>query len=166
MDKYAFIEEVYHKLTNAFMKNINDTNKEMLSNKYKEYLHQQYDKYFFEANNTFDGLNKIAVFCVEKEKTVNLGKSPDAKYAFLIKDESYEKLQEISFEIFGLATAKHNGENVDISLTEDEYVEKLTKYLDNVSELFRYSAEKIYSDAVIELRFIFEGSKEISFRLH
>ena len=46
------------------------------------------------------------------------------------------------------------------------YVEKLTKYLDNVSELFRYSAEKIYSDAVIELRFIFEGSKEISFRLH
>ena len=162
MDKHAFVNNLYNKITEAFVKNVNDQEKEMMSKAYIEYLHNSYDTLFDSSGeNDYDA---IATVCVKKEKTIHLDIDVLAKKAFLFPDSEFLKLQDVSFEIAEVARLKKLGEDYILSKTKDEYIKLLNDCLYSVDELFKYSAERLFSEAIMDISYIFGDTDIQSFR--
>ncbi len=167
MDKSAFINNVYQKLCDAFVSGCDFENEEEVIQAYLRYLHKQYDRYFDEVTET--EFNKIAVFCVKKEKITNLSKNQDEKIAIVFPDINYLALEDLCFEIVGLARRKKGGDLNFLPTTQNqynEYIERLDALFNLISPRFKYTAEKILSEALVELDYIFSEFSETSFRMH
>lgn len=161
MDKLSFISEVYEQITEVFLRGFSDDLYEKAQKAYLEWLHQEYDKYFMNA--TDDELNTVASMCAKKEKIIHLDKSVEAKCAFLFPDENYEKLELLSLEIATLIRDKK--EKRSINKSKEEYLAELKQLFSSVTEDFKYSAEKMYSEAILDLRCLYDDEKkEYSFR--
>lgn len=166
MDRTTYINNVYKKLCDAFVRDCDPKENDKLSIAYLKYLHEQYDRYFEEVPAEEKEWNRVAVFCVKKEKVVNLTKTSAAKTAFLFPDESYVKLESLSLEIARCAAEKRNGTMCANRISKEEYEKKLNLLLNSVSELYKYSAEKMYSEAMVDLGYVFDGNDDFSFRQH
>lgn len=166
MERHSYVMNVYQKLCDVFVRGCNSQVENKMRDAYMAYLHTQYDCYFEEASSTEPELNKVAVSCVNREKMINLCKDENAKMAFLFPDENYIKLESLSLAIFQLASSKKNGAPIEDKKTKDDYVSELNKLFESVSPMFKYSAERLISEALVELNYIFEGSKSQSFRQH
>lgn len=163
MDGNAFINNLYNKINEVFLKNIDDKNKATYSEAYLKYLHSTYDSLFSDAieGNDYDA---IASVCVKKEKIIHLELSASDKQAFLFPDESFVQLQNLSFEIAALARAKKTGERYELSKSKEEYIEKLNSYANGVAPLFKYSAERVLSEALMDIAFVYDDADIQSFR--
>lgn len=157
------MNEVYEKLVDSFVKNIREDVKKNAMDKYLEYLHESYDFYFQNAKEL--DFNAVASFCIKKEKVTHLDISEDAKMAFLFPDEIYIELEKIAFEIAHFADKKKKGEVINDHRSLDEYLELLDNLNSNISKRFRFSADRIYSDAIVDLKYIFEDESIESLRL-
>lgn len=157
------MDEVYNELMVAFLLNVSADNKVTLREKYLEYLHKSYDSYFNNANE--GDMNSIAAFCVKREKITHLDISEDAKMAFLNPDENYSELERVAFEIAHIANKKKKDGILDVHMDLDEYIRLLETLNSKISKRFRFSADRVYSDAIVDLKYIFEDESIESLRL-
>lgn len=162
MDGIAFVENVYEKITEVFLQNINRDNIEKAKEAYLSYLHKTYDKLFQDAHAS--GLDSVAALCVKKEKIIHLGLDEAAKIAFLFPDQNFLSLQALSFEIAGLARSKKLGEQQTLPKGRDEYISELKTISLLVSEPFKYSADRLLSEAFMDINYLFGAENEQSFR--
>ena len=162
MEKFARVEDFYNEVIKAFVNNVSNENKERFAEAYRKYLHDHYDEYFSEAGeNDFDN---IAMMCISGEKVTNISKSELDKGAILFPDKEYLLLENISLELAHFARLKKQGKKINISKSKEEYRKALTEQFEKVGELFRYSAEKMLSEAILDLEFIFGREFFGSFR--
>lgn len=162
MERNASITELYSKVTEAFLRNIEEKDKEAASKAYLEYLHSSYDSLF--SSSPEENFNSVASVCVRKEKMIHIDLNAESKMAFLFPDKAFLSLQEMSFEIAELAQAKKTGAEYSLSKTKQEYLDELNAYADKVSPSFKYSSERILSEALMDLSFLFDDDSIQSFR--
>ena len=163
MEKHAvFIEELYGEVTKAFLANVSEENKKRFGEAYVVYLHRQYDEYFVNIDET--RLNSVAMTCVTREKLINIPKKEMDKKAFLFPDPEYLALEQISLEIGDFAKSKKSGAHIDVIKTKEEYSNILHQHFAKVSDLFKFTAEKVLSEAILDLEYIFGNGESRSFR--
>ena len=162
MEQNAFITDLYSKIVEAFLRNIDEMNKDAASKAYLKYLHSSYDSLF--SGSSEDGFNAVASVCVKKEKMIHIDLNKESKMAFLFPDESFLVLQDLSFEIAEQAQAKKTGKEYKLSKTKEEYVKELKAIADKVSSPFKYSSERVLSEALMDLSFLFDDKGVQSFR--
>lgn len=162
MDESALINNLYNKMCEAFLKNIEMQDREQVSEAYMEYLHKSYDSLF--KSNTEKDFDTVAYVCVKKEKIIHLNLDAAAKKAFLFPDKEFMILQDLSFEIAGIARSKKLGKDYHIDKTKEEYIGMLNEHAGKVSESFKYSAEHLLSETLMDLEFLFDDSSGQSFR--
>ena len=163
MEKSARIEAFYSEVVAAFVKDVSADNKETFGEAYRRYLHRRYDEYFDAAEDS--AFDRIATMCVLREKATSLAKREADKQAMLFPDEEYIKLEELSLEVGRMARVKKNGGQAEPSKSREEYETELNRQFEKVSELFKYTAQTMLSEALLDLRYIFEGGEAFSFRL-
>ena len=162
MERFTLIDNVYTKLTDVFLGNIQMEKRETAREAYLAYLHRTYDSYFKTcAENELDS---VATMCVKKEKIVHLKKSAEEKMAFLFPDDFYIQLESISFELAELAAKKKDGKEYKTEKSKEEYLGQMKMLYDKVSEAFRYSADRVYSEGILDLDFLFVEEDKRSFR--
>lgn len=162
MERFTLIDNVYTKLTDVFLENIQVEKKETTRDAYLAYLHRTYDLYFKKcAENELDS---VATMCVKKEKIVNLKKSVEEKLAFLFPDDFYIQLENISFELAEIAAKKKDGKEYNIEKSKEAYLDQMKMLYDKVSEAFRYSADRVYSEGILDLEYLFGEEDKRSFR--
>lgn len=162
MERNAFITELYDKVTEAFLRNIEEKDKASASKAYIDYLHSSYDSLF--SSSTEENFNSVASVCVRKEKMIHIGLNTESKMAFLFPDQAFLSLQELSFEIAELAKAKKTGREYSVIKTKQEYLDELNAYAGKISPSFKYSAERILSEALMDISFLFDDESIQSFR--
>lgn len=162
MDKSAFITQLYSKVNEAFLRNMDEKDRPAASEAYLDYLHKAYDDFISSVKES--QLNKAAMVCVNKEKTLHLELSAEAKQAFLFPDPSFLRLQDLSFEIAGLASAKKRGEAFQPERTKEEYLDQLREYEQKTAPAFQHSAARMLSEALMDIRYIFDDDSAQSFR--
>ena len=161
MDESA-MTNLYNKLCEAFLINIDNQDKAKVSEAYIEYLHNSYDSLF--KSNAEKSFDNVAYVCVKKEKTIHFNLDAAAKKAFLFPDKEFVILQELSFEIAGIARSKKLGKEYRIDKTKEEYIRMLNDHADKVTESFKYSAERLLSESLMDIEYIFDDSNGQSFR--
>lgn len=162
MEQNALIAELYSKVTEAFLRNIEEKDKASASKAYIDYLHSSYDSLF--SNSPEESFNSVASVCVRKEKMIHIDLNAEAKLAFLFPDQAFLSLQELSFEIAELAKAKKTGREYSLSKTKEEYLDKLNACAEKISPSFKYSSERILSEALMDISFLFDDESIQSFR--
>ena len=162
MERSSFVNDVYAKITDVFLTDIPVEKQADVKTAYLQFLHDSYDRYFDEAPES--GWNNVARMCVQREKIVNLAKTADAKLAMLFPDAAYLTLEAVSLELAGLAAKKKNKQSYTIPKSKEDYREALDTQNAAVSERFRYSAERVYSEALVDLEFLFGEEEIFSFR--
>ena len=156
MSKSNLNLEVYEALCQRFAEGISEEKKEEFCSAYLAFLHKEYDSDF--ENATEEKVEGIACYCVKKEKLLRLSMTEDDKQAFLFPDEVYLELESICVELIGAARQKQDGENVCMSASYDEYYSRMKEKFSNVSELFRFTAERMLSEGILALNYIFKDS--------
>lgn len=162
MERNAFIDDLYRKISDVFIRNIDDQKKDAVSNEYLKYLHSSYDSLFDDSDEK--DFDSIASVCVKKEKIIHLDLDETSKMAFLFPDAEFLLLQNLSFEIAGIARAKKLCDDYVINRTKQEYIKELNEHADKVSEVFKYSAESILSEALMDVEYVFGDNNSQSFR--
>ncbi|MBQ6980313.1 MAG: hypothetical protein IJQ07_06680 [Clostridia bacterium] len=163
MERFDRIEEVYNAIIKVFIKNVTADKQSKFSEAYRKYLHNQYDKYFNE--NEESGFNNIANMCVSREKITNINKTEIEKEAMLFPDKEYIALENISLELEQIARLKKNGNTVNLQKRKEDYLKELKYHFAKVSSLFKYTAEKMLSEAILDLEYIFNDKEAHSFRM-
>lgn len=162
MERNALIQEVYDALCKKFLRNIPSDKQSTFQVAYIKFLHNEYDKFF--DNMQDDNFNDVACFCVRKESLLRDDMSLNDKCAFLFPDEDYRKFECLCLEIAGMARKIKENKSFIPELSQKEYSEKLNSLFNCVSELFKYTAEKLLSDALLDLETIFNNSQISSFK--
>lgn len=162
MERNAFITELYNKVTEAFLRNIEEKDRASASKVYIDYLHSSYDSLF--SGTTEENLNSVASMCVRKEKMIHIDLNAESKMAFLFPDQAFLSLQELSFEIAEMAKAKKTGREYSVIKSKQEYLNELNTYADKTSSLFKYSAERVLSEALMDISYLFDDENIQSFR--
>ena len=162
MDADAFEANVYKKICEVFVKNIDDQEKREVSTAYIKYLHKTYDSMFEESKDT--DYDAVASVCVKKEKLIHLELDATSKKAFLFPDEKFLALQDLSFEIAEIARSKKMGNEIDLNRSKEEYIELLNACVDSVSDTFKFSAERLLSESLMDVAYIFDEDSAQSFR--
>ena len=165
MEDFVMIEkeEIFEKLAECFAENVSEENKDAFSRRYKEMLSDQYDGFFEGIKNEAE-LRAAALMCVRCEKLISIGLNENAKRAKLFPDEKYKQLECLSFEIAALARDKKQGKEIAPKKSQAQYEEELGALFDEVSSLFRRTALKQYSEAMVDLSYIFGEDDKLSFR--
>lgn len=163
MEKHAvFIDDFYNEVVKAFVFNVSEENKKSFGDAYKVYLHNHYDEYFEKVDE--NGLNSVAMMCVSREKIINIPKKEMDKKAMLFPDPEYVALERISLEIAGIAKSKKCGSEYVVTKTAEEYTGMLKAHFNKTSDLFRFTAERMLSEALLDLEYIFGDGESRSFR--
>ena len=160
MVRDSYVMNVYEKICEKFCENIPAEMKDSVTKKYTEYLRKTYDAYFSKASD--EGLPQEAAFCAKKESVVNLKKSCDEKIAWLFPDEQYLKLESLSLEICSYVREKISLS--EIKRTKEDFLSELDELYKSVSSQFKYSADRMYSEALLDLESLFGNSETISLR--
>ena len=103
--------------------------------------------------------------CVTREKIISINKTEEEKNAKLFPDPEYLALENISLEIARIALLKKKGKDVGVVKSKSEYSDSLNAHFEKVSDLFKYSAEKMFSEAMLDLEYIFGDGRISSFRI-
>lgn len=162
MDRLSFINSVYEKISDRFVRDVSDANAPRLKEAYLSYLHNAFDAMFQKAGD--NELEQIASICAGKEKLLHLDLDEEAKIAFLFPDEQYLRLEQISLEIAAQARAKKKGQQVTPARTKEEYLSEISDLMENISERYQYTARRIYSETVVDLVYLFDDESIQSFR--
>lgn len=162
MERLALIEEVYSELCKKFLREVPQEKHTEFQTAYLQFLHSKYDRHFEEA--AADELNNVACFCVKTEKLLRDNMSLNDKTAMLFPDEKYIEFENLCLEISAIARSVLLGQDVKISSTYEQYKKMLNERYDKVSELFKYTAGKLLSDALVDLECIFNDSQKRSFK--
>ena len=91
-------------------------------------------------------------------------KSVEEKLAFLFHDDFYIQLENISFELAEIAAKKKDGKEYNIEKSKEAYLDQMKMLYDKVSEAFRYSADRVYSEGILDLEYLFGEEDKRSFR--
>ena len=126
------INGIYNNSINSVLKDIEETEKEILMASYKRYLVDSYADTLDEDDNIEQ---VIALYSVMEIKKWNK-KSPDEKKSLLIQDENYKKLYELSNIGY-----KHANRKILLLQTHQEYIpsineEQARKYIQEMEELY------------------------------
>ena len=156
-----YIESFYKKLSQDFIKNVNEDEKEEMQNAYIEYLHKNYDDYFYNYENHFKKpenketiLKNVTFTCSSSQKPIiNLDR--DNKRIILFSDPNYLKLKEISLEIFNIAVRKILKQPYNLTKTKKEYETEIDNIYKNISDLFKFMAGDLISETNLDLYFIY-----------
>lgn len=162
MNGNDFKSNLYAVLTESFLSNINGDNKDAVSEAYNSYLHERFDYLFDKADE--DMYEKVATICKNNEEICHLNLTEEGKLAFLFPDDNFTALENVSFEIAGLARAKKSGDNPIISKQKEEYIEQIESLAHAVSPAFQHSAERLLSEALVDLVYLFDDDNIQSFR--
>lgn len=73
-------------------------------------------------------------------------------------------LQELSFEIAEFAKAKKTGKEYSLDKSKENYTKELHSLADSVSLSFKYSAERLLSEALVDVIYLYDDSGTQSFR--
>lgn len=157
--------ELYAKLTNAFLENIPENSQQSFGDAYRAFLEAEYAGYFQEPMNEVE-FNKAAQFCIQKEKVMRINKSSTEKEAFLFPDSAYQEFEAFSLEIFGMAKRYLETHQKISASTYSELNHRCSELFNRVSTLFKSTAEKLYSETLLEINLISGNSKNFSFRLN
>ena len=107
---------------------------------------------------------KLLPSASKKEKMINIDLDEEAKMAFLFPDEAFIASQELSFEIAELAKAKKTGKKYSLDKSKENYTKELHNLADSVSLSFKYSAERLLSEALVDVIYLYDDSGMQSFR--
>lgn len=160
MVRDSYVMNVYEKISEKFCENIPEEMKKSVTAKYMEYLHKTYDSHFSKASDA--DLPQEAAFCAKKESIVNLKKSCDEKLAWLFPDKQYLKLESLSLEICSYVREGISPSKLESS--KEEFIAKLEELYSSVSPQFKYSADRMYSEAMLDLETLFGNSETVSLR--
>lgn len=163
MDKFIYLNGLYNRIADAFLENVSENRRDTLKQAYISYLHSQFDDLYEESYDE-EQKRRFVSMCVNKEKLIHFDLDEEAKSAFLIKDANYVSLETISLELARLAAEKKTTGRCNPARTEREYRQEIETLIDSVSEVFRYSAERVASEALVDLNYIFGISEDMSYR--
>lgn len=162
MDKSTYVSDLYSSVSEEFLKDIDESNLFKAREAYIAYLHETYD-YLFESKPESD-YETIAALCEGNERIEHFDLDEEGKLAFLFPDPFFMEIQSISFEIAALARKKKAGVELIFDKTQDQFVEQLENCASRISAPFKFSANKLLSEAYLDLAYVYDNGGVQSFR--
>ena len=143
-----------------FKKDIPDNETELIE-KFKSYLYSviyniKKSKSKFVAKDS-ESIKEL----LDKITKQLISEDLQGKKRILISDDNYEKINEISNEIFQLAQRKLNNEDIKIEFEDSEKIKEMQNLLKDVKEYNIQKAKKLISEAILDLNYINEKSTDI-----
>ncbi|MBQ8160161.1 MAG: hypothetical protein IJ083_05350 [Clostridia bacterium] len=154
-------DKVYEALLQAFLRDISDGDRQRCRAGYLDYLHKTYDARF--DRESADDVNALASMCVQMEKISHLDKSEEAKLAFLFPDPVFLELQRHALRIAELAAKKKQGQRAE-QVNREEEEAQLSDLFSRVSQPFQPSAQRLNSEALMDLRYLCGDEQVMGFR--
>lgn len=138
------------------------TNEEELAKEFEEYLYSTV-KNLENSTNKFVRKDKKSIEDVLKSVTDNLcNLDLELKKQELLFDNNFKKIGEISNTFFELAKFVFEGEEMNIEINAQEKIDEMEKLLSLVEPYNKEEAERLLSEAILDLKFIENPRSNIS----
>ncbi|MBQ9072024.1 MAG: hypothetical protein IJY25_02590 [Bacilli bacterium] len=157
-------EELMKNLINEFSKSIPVTEEEKDKLIWAFYEHlKSIVTYIYETNSEQDdNYNMMKRLLEQNARRLTLC-DINSKKSILIKDEAFEKLEKLSFQLFEYAKEKKN--NTNLRLTKDSYneiLEAFDKLYELVKPYNKEEAENLRSEGILDADYLFEDECNIT----
>lgn len=164
MNNNSLIKNIYDKISVLIIRNVNEKFHNELLKSYLDYLIECYSKYEFEENNIDLYLNAFIELEISKWEDL----SEEEKLILLLKDESLEKIRELSgrgydYAINKITNSESNG-NLDIN-TANTYIKNLEELLPLVREHNAALAANLVSEGILDYLFASTDTNNTSLRI-
>ena len=157
------INMVYENMLETILLDVQNKDKEEVSNNYLKYLHEIYSKKKVNENE-FDNFFNIIL---EVEKEIWKNREYELKMQYLKDDKSYKLINAISGKAYNLAKEKLE-KDCEYTISKEEAnidIAKMMQELENVEEFNKDAAKHAVSEAIVDFEYASGNNKIISFRI-
>jgi len=158
------IEKLYQKHLSSIATEKHD---EKLKNRFEEYMRKKYQKFFDQICSNDRIRDRMLNDWYETEERHWGDLSNDAKYAEFTEDTAFIRIDQLSGVIFGMAKRKYTGDN-DLNVTTImlyEYIDEMRNLESQVFQSNKQTVQKLISEAIVEVEYIMDKSKNLSIRM-
>ncbi len=150
MEKEEIINKILKELLPIFLENIEESNKDKISNLYKEYFVRKYDSLFSGISSDTD-IEKLLSILKNRELNEWKNLNEDSKMSIIVEDKNLQELYFLSHKAFSLAQNKlYNEELISGKEAEELRTNLLNKY-ELVSTYNKDRAKMELSEALLDV---------------
>lgn len=157
----SVLEKVYSMIESILIEGVEPSYLEEMRKNYIKTLNLKY----YDDYKDYDDFDMLFEAIMDFEKSSLEFLTPGEKKSLYIKDEAYEKIQEISRNAESLAwNRKETGEIAETPLCEN-YIYQLTVLLNQVADFNKNVAEILVSESLVDLAYACGRTENTSLRM-
>lgn len=161
-DLDIIIDRVYSGSIDSVLQNVNPKYHQEIKDSYKQYLYNRE----FELSLGGDTIEEQIEFFTDFQNQNWKYYYENAKLSEILKDEAFDKIKEMSYESFKLASQKKMTNNPTISASDSATkIDMLRKLLNEVREFNKGFAEDMVSEAILDYNYASNNKEITSFRI-